>query len=264
MINDDLSDVWSEIRRMQAELQELRTTPSLESASITRGGLRVASDEGLSVEGSAIVSGLLRVTGTELVNGTLRVTGNFELSGPATISGETTISGNTTISGAVDVTGDLTATGDTDLNGPTTIDGTLTVNGDTTLAGTTAITGNTSVAGNLTATGDTDLGGTLHITGEAHLDNDLDVAAGKKITLGGLTLENLGSDGGAVNFPEGNLSVSAITGMQLLHPDVIDINSARVDIQGVGLYIRNLPTISGVTANLYVDPDTDEAGIAES
>lgn len=114
---DDLSDLYAEIKELKRQVRVLATAAPLGNSSITRGGLRVASPEGLTVQ--AVAGGVaMRVTGTEVVDGTLRVTGTFELvgtadfTGPVEITGDLTISGDTSITGATDITGDVDLTGD--------------------------------------------------------------------------------------------------------------------------------------------------------
>ncbi|MDQ1206608.1 hypothetical protein [Microbacterium sp. SORGH_AS_0862] len=98
----DYEDVFGEIFD---RLKTLETTAPVGFTSITRGALRVASAEGLIVEGSARVSGTLIVSGEETVDGqltitgTLIVSGNTEISGPTTITGTFGIDGNTTLTG---------------------------------------------------------------------------------------------------------------------------------------------------------------------
>ncbi len=114
---DDLSDVYAELKELKRQIRQLATAAPLGNSSITRGGLRVASAEGLTVQ--AVAGGIaMRVTGTEVVDGTLRVTGTFEipgqtdLTGDVDITGATQITGPLTIAGATDITGDVELTGD--------------------------------------------------------------------------------------------------------------------------------------------------------
>jgi cytoskeletal protein CcmA (bactofilin family) len=87
------------------------------STSITTGRFRVASIDGLVVEGQErvtgilVVDGALQVTGTQTVSGTLVIGGGQIINGTFTINGTTTINGNTTYVGDVAVTGTLNLTG---------------------------------------------------------------------------------------------------------------------------------------------------------
>lgn len=97
---DDLSDLRAELRALQDDVRRLKNATPLQDASITRGRLRVASEEGLLVEGSAVVSGELRVTGIEVVDGTLRVNGTLELVGDADFMGDVDLTGDLNVAGA--------------------------------------------------------------------------------------------------------------------------------------------------------------------
>lgn len=105
------------------QTRRLTTQAPLGYSSISEGSLRIASNEGLIVQGSAKVEGWLIVTGTERVTGlleilgTLRAAGVIEFTGPVTITGATSIEGETTISGDTDIAGDV------ELNGKITIPG---------------------------------------------------------------------------------------------------------------------------------------------
>ncbi|WP_427018607.1 hypothetical protein ACQCSX_08780 [Pseudarthrobacter sp. P1] len=169
------------------------------------------------LNGSSIGSGGMRFYGT----GKLLVENEgLEVTGTATIAGTLNADGTVNLTGVVGITGPLTVTGDTALNGTTT------VGGDTTI------------------TGDLDVDGTLDINGATTLNSDLTVASGKKITLGGLTLQNTGASGGQVNFPGGSITASSALGML--------INHNTVEIAGTVVKLSSLPTTTQ-PANLYVD-----------
>ncbi|MET0716417.1 MAG: hypothetical protein ABWY57_16040 [Mycetocola sp.] len=105
---DEIPDIFRRIRRLECGA-------NLGFASITRGSLRVASNEGLIVEGSMKVSGFSIITGTERVIGLLEVLGDLVASG--TIS----LTGPTDITGAVDITGDMHIDGTTELTKTLTV-----------------------------------------------------------------------------------------------------------------------------------------------
>lgn len=102
---DPLENLKNDLRRMQDKIRSLELTPRLQNASISKGALRILSDEGLIVEGSAKVTG--RLTGS----GTFDWTGDMDLQGSQTISGPTTFTGNMDIEGNVSLTGDMTVSG---------------------------------------------------------------------------------------------------------------------------------------------------------
>ncbi|WP_336638508.1 hypothetical protein [Microbacterium sp. MMO-70] len=79
----EMSEVW-------AAIDELRTSMMAGFTSITRGSLRVASEDGLIVEGTALITGLLRVIGRVLVQGLgiLEVSSLIDLTGMLRVLGE--------------------------------------------------------------------------------------------------------------------------------------------------------------------------------
>lgn len=89
MVSRDRTDV-SELDQLRGEVRELRAMVTAGFTSITRGSLRVASEDGLIVEGTALVTGLLHVIGRVLVQGlgTLEVSSLIDLSGMLRVLGE--------------------------------------------------------------------------------------------------------------------------------------------------------------------------------
>lgn len=134
------------------------------------------------LNGSSIGSGGMRFYGT----GKLRVENvGLEVSGTATITGTLNADGTVNLTGIVGITGPLTVTGTTALNGPTTL-GMLITSDMVGIVGTTV-----KISGLPTTT--------QPATG---------VAAGKKITLGSLVLENQSATSGQVQFPGGEINAS--------------------------------------------------------
>lgn len=152
-------------------VRQLLTQAPIGYSSVSQGALRIASNEGLLVQGSAKVEGWLVVTGTERVTGTLEVQGRLIASGAIDLSGPTTITGATSITGDTDISGRLRASGAIELNGPT------------------KITGETEITGNTKITGDTTLTGNLEVRDDG------------KITVGEMVIDPAG--GGQVTFPGG-------------------------------------------------------------
>lgn len=115
--------IWQRLKELERLVRRLLTQSPLGFSSITRGSLRVASNEGLIVEGSAKVSGWLIVTGTERVVGRLEGSGTFDWTGPMYLRGAQNITGDVTFTGHLTVTGPWTLvgageiTGDVDLTG---------------------------------------------------------------------------------------------------------------------------------------------------
>ena len=81
------------VRRTRA----LETQAPVGFTSVTKGRLRVASAEGLVVEGSQRISGTSTVTGTQTVSGTQAVSGTQDVTGALNVSGPQTISGGGTL-----------------------------------------------------------------------------------------------------------------------------------------------------------------------
>ena len=122
----DLSDIYAELRELKKQVRILSTAAPLGNSSITSGGLRVASPEGLVVQ--AVAGGIaMRVTGTEVVDGTLRVTGTFEITGQTDLTGDVDITGPLTVAGSTQITGPLTVAGATDITGDVDLTGDLNV-----------------------------------------------------------------------------------------------------------------------------------------
>lgn len=103
---DNLND--SALRDILTRLRILESMAPVGFTAVTRGALRIASNEGLLVEGSAKVDGWLIVTGTERVTGLLEVLGTLQGSGSIVWTGPASFSGDTSIGGNLDVTGETT------------------------------------------------------------------------------------------------------------------------------------------------------------
>ncbi|PPG25965.1 hypothetical protein C5E10_18010 [Pseudoclavibacter sp. RFBG4] len=193
--------------------------------SVTEGTFRVASDEGLIVEGSERITGVWFLDGVGEVTGSLSIFGGpdgagslfasgtvdfegvFTAAGKNTLSGENLLSGPTKITGAFEIEGATkvtgtfeTAEGGVKLGGPVEITDTLDVTaktklgGDTTIEGALDISGETTVNASLTVKqslkteGDTELGGTVTISGAATLEATLTVDGA--IVAGGVRIES--------------------------------------------------------------------------
>ncbi|MDQ1206212.1 hypothetical protein [Microbacterium sp. SORGH_AS_0862] len=93
----------------------METHTPLGHSSIHRGGIRVASAEGLLVQGSQRVSGTLIVSGEEYVEGVLNISGVLVVSGSTSITGPTQITGPFQVDGATVISGTTTISGDVSL-----------------------------------------------------------------------------------------------------------------------------------------------------
>ncbi|MCC2030608.1 hypothetical protein [Microbacterium allomyrinae] len=79
----DLDDYDAALRDLKRRIHDLETTSPVGYTSITRGALRVASEDGLIVQGSAFITGVLRTVGRIILEGLgiLTVHGLIELFG---------------------------------------------------------------------------------------------------------------------------------------------------------------------------------------
>src|SRR5690554_1962337 len=67
--------------------------------SVNEGALRIASEEGLIVEGSSKVTGRQDISGTQNVSGTHNVSGTQTVSGTSNLNGPTNVRGNLAVTG---------------------------------------------------------------------------------------------------------------------------------------------------------------------
>ena len=238
----DLSS--SKVQARQRQLATYGTQTPLSSTAVDRGSTRWLNGSYVEVSGTLTGDGTFDWSGSFAQSGETTFSGEVNLVGPVTIAGDTTMSGRLTqngpshLNGATDIAGDLTSTGNFTVNGPTDLNGAIDITGDVTA------TGNFNVNGPMKTTGSLSVEGALDIKGPSTLSSNLTVAAGKKVTLGGLTLENTGAGGGTVNFPNGSVS-SGPLGMLL-------VSSIRIEIGAPEIKLSSLPTTTQ-PANLYVD-----------
>lgn len=109
--------IYQELLQLRLLVQQLLTQSPLGYSSITEGSLRVASNEGLIVEGSAKVTGYLVVTGTLRGTGTFEWLGTMNISGAQNVTGPTTFTGQVTVNGPWKLVGNGQITGNVDLTG---------------------------------------------------------------------------------------------------------------------------------------------------
>lgn len=216
----DPSDWEARLRKLERDVRQALRQTQLANASVTRGQVRIASQEGLRVEGTGRVTGTLYIDGLEQVDGTLRVIGTLDINGPVDIAGNVTRSGNET------------ATGNTTLNGLLTVNGDAIFNSSSqaTFNGPVDIVGATDITGTLNTSGNTTIGGTLNVTGATTVSNDLDVTGGGTIQAGNVTITpanggrvsigstTINSDGSITNVANTGLRINdaTVTGMPTL------------------------------------------------
>ncbi|WP_217133824.1 hypothetical protein [Leucobacter chinensis] len=119
-MKQEISDLMHTIRQM--------VTQAMQNASFGSAGLRVYDGGWITIE-----NGGLSITGTAKVSGKLGGDGTFDWTGPWYLKGKGEITGDT------DITGKLKATGDTEFGGNTSIKKKLDVTAETRLRGKTTI-----------------------------------------------------------------------------------------------------------------------------
>lgn len=201
----DLSDPYEADRRQQADVRRQKASTMLQNSSITQGGLRVASANGILAQSVTGGNPAVRVTGLQVVDGVLRITGTLEGSGAWSWTGPWTLSGNGSI------TGDVTSTGTLTQNGP------WNMNGAGNIAGNVIQTGNTDMTGNFT------------------------VGANGKITVGSMVIDP--TNGGSVTFPGGAVVRASAGGgvavVQGSYSAVITSAGASVGKAGLNLSVTD-------------------------
>lgn len=115
---DDLSDYYSELRRLRKDVDRLQVATPLQSASIGSGGIRVygggvikIENGGLDITGEAVISGALRGDGTIDWTGDVDFSGPVEITGTLDVTAETRLRGDTTIEGRTRLLSELEVEG---------------------------------------------------------------------------------------------------------------------------------------------------------
>lgn len=196
MLIDNLADPQAPVEEIKTRLDTVETQAPMGYSSVTDGQIRIASPEGLWVEGEGGIkldgrmdaNGVIDVTGTLTVRGVEGAGGVFTAEGTNTLSGTNLLSGPTRVTGTLDIEGATTVTGafstsegGVTLGGPVKITDTLdvtattTLGGNTTIGGTLEISGATTVKNAFKTEGNTELGGTLSISGATTVNASLTV-----------------------------------------------------------------------------------------
>lgn len=212
----------SPIPEIIRRLFELETQSMLGSSSVTRGQTRIASNEGLLVEGSQKVSGWLVVTGTERVVGRLEGTGVFDWSGDMYLRG------------AQHITGDVTFDGSLRVNGPIDVYGPWKFIGNGQILGDVEVLGNGKIrVGNMVI--DPADGGSVTFPGGAKVQAD--PGGGARVIAGDAIL----TAGPVASIRKGGSSV-------IVGDDGITINPAGDgDISMLGTIALDMSTVPEVT-----------------
>jgi hypothetical protein len=230
--NNLRADPFEELARRVAKLESARP---LGNSDVSRGNTIFRGIRSLVVKGSQYVEGLLEGIGDFVWRGSMKITGlgTLGVEGPATFS----------------ATLDVTAA--TRLRGPTTIEDTLDVTAET------------------------------RLRGDATLEKNLTLKDGGKVTVEGpnaLTVGITSADVPGIEFADGGAFVGVEDGVQLNNADgngfvyaSEDVGMQRgsnsLSVTPDAIYLRGpvfmprLPTISGVSANVTVDPVTGELGV---
>lgn len=236
MLVDNLNQ--GTLNRILARLDKLERGTPMNSSAVGRGGILVHGGGGITIEnGGLVVTGTATITGTLQADGTIAFTGTLTQSGPSTFTGHTTMDGPVHINGA------------TDINGATSVNGLTTVTGDFNVNGPMKTTG------------------TLSVEGVTTLKNDLNVTAGGKIKVGNVNLTPTATDGGlefisggAVGANGGAVVVKGTGNAGLITSSnaALFAGATQMTISDGSLSVVGLPTVSGVTSNLYMDPSTKQ------
>lgn len=204
---------------MLVALIRRQVVATLQNSSIGQAGLRVYGGGWITIE-----NGGLSVTGSAIVSGSLQVTGTLLQIGPWSMEGDGTISGNVDGSGSLRWTGDWELQGNGEISGDVTITGALDVTGKTRLRGDTTLENDLEIL----AGGKIKAGGMIIDTannGSVTFANGATVHAGsdsvsilynnRSVTVdgAGIRLGALSVDGGGVNINLG--SIGAVTGTGL-------------------------------------------------
>lgn len=142
-------DVTDVIRKLVERIERLERSAPVGFTAVSRGALRITSDEGLIVEGSARISGTLDGDGHLIWSGDVVFTGPFTIDGTTVQNGEFTVTGPFHVNGTTDINGKTTVNGQFDVVGPSKFTGTVTIDGGWHLNGNGDIAGNVQVTGNI-------------------------------------------------------------------------------------------------------------------
>ncbi|WP_455904726.1 hypothetical protein [Microbacterium sp.] len=227
MVSRQRLDQPGAITGIARRLRSAERGANLGYSSITRGGMRVASADGLLVQ--TVAGGLpgLRVTGLEVVDGTLRVTGTLEGSGAWTW------------------TGTLTQTGTTNLNGPWNLNGLGKIVGNTDISGILSlIAGGLIKVGTAMELSPAENGGSIKFDTGAVVES-YGSGNGLRVRSSAGWQFYVGSNGYALNNPgvTNGASITAI-GTQLL------LGAAQIQIAANNLTLTSLPTVPAGTATV--------------
>lgn len=126
-------NITQEMDRQRRMQREAATGSPMASSSVTRGRVRIESEDGLVANQVPGGAAAIQVNGRQSVSGRLDGDGNLDWTGPTNLAGSTTIAGATSITGNVTTTGSFTNSGTFTNNGATKLNGATEVKGDLTV-----------------------------------------------------------------------------------------------------------------------------------
>jgi len=258
MINNLSQSMVSEIFR---RLRALENAAPMNNGAVGRGGFEVYDGGVITISNGGLnVTGTATILGTLIASGVINFTGTVTVSGPMSVSGVMTVTNNLVVASG----GKITA-------------GTIQLNPDGSAKfGTMTI----SPAGKITSgsaeinpDGSVKFGNFLiDSAGKVTVANDMTVTTGGKIKVGSSMTLDPSVSSGALVFSNGAQVFTDATTVQMFKGGSvvqIDNSSAKlqatgglVNVDGAGVRLdgplRNTSgsTISGVTANVYMDPAT--------
>jgi hypothetical protein len=215
----------NELAKLVRRIEKLEAAAPVGFTAVSRGALRIVSEEGLIVEGSARISGVMTGDGTLLWTGPITFTGPFTINGATTQNGEYTVDGDTTVNGDFDVVGTWDLQGNGKITGNVGMTGVLTIQ-----------TGGAVKVGTVT----------LGITSNGRPGLDFD---------GATLTEN--ADRLALESGQAVVGVAPTFAALAFDESSVVASADRVTING-RLFAADLRPVTGVSANVRVDPDTGE------
>lgn len=193
-----------------------QATATIQNAGVGRDGIRVHDGGWIRIEG-----GGLSVTGT------------------ATVSGDLDVTGEETVSGTLTVTGHLNGNGDIDWTGPSIFRGTVNVTGNSAFSGTLNIGGATTIDGATT------LNSTLTVGTGQILAGDVTITptGGGRVQVGNVIIDGGGSSGGRV-YSASQLELSGASGVRVIGPMTTSDQIVLGKVTAAELFISGAKTFS--------------------
>ena len=243
----DLADIF---RRLRA----LESSSNMNNAAIGRGGIRVHGGGVITIEnGGLVVTGTAEIVGELLASGVITLSGEVTVSGPLTV-----VDGGKITAGSIELNPDGSAKFGTltiDPDGKITT-GAAVINpdgsaefGDMTISATGKITSGTAEINpdGSAKFGDTTISfaGVIE-SGNVVIDPD-DAQGGFTFNTGG----GVGGNGGAVL-----VRGSGDAGLLTDDTAAIFAGSTQMTVANGSVKFVGLPTVTGVTSNVYLDPAT--------